>query len=117
MAILIPDQPHAAARATGCSSRHQVADPVAAALPRSLLGMWVRQPAAPKPSGPDTTARSATDRLYAGQLAPEALRWMSPADRAAAAAAAPGTTGPRGLAAGRCGLASFRPAPGFTLCG
>ncbi|PNW71420.1 hypothetical protein CHLRE_16g653550v5 [Chlamydomonas reinhardtii] len=83
----------------------------------SLMAMWVRQPTAAKPSGPDTTARSATDRLYAGQLAPEAHRWMAPADRAAAAAAAPGTTGPRGLPAGRCGRASFRPAPGVTLCG
>lgn len=81
------------------------------------MAMWVRQPAAAKLSGPDTTARSATDRLYAGQLAPEAHRWMTPADRAAAAAVAPGTTGPRGLPAGRCGRASFRPAPGVTLCG
>ncbi|KAG2441683.1 hypothetical protein HXX76_003301 [Chlamydomonas incerta] len=83
----------------------------------SLVGLWVRQPAAPKPTGPDTTARSATDRLYAGQLAPEAPRWMAAPDRAAAAAAAPGTTGPRGLPAGRCGMASFRPLPGVTLCG
>ncbi|GIL89389.1 hypothetical protein Vretimale_18672 [Volvox reticuliferus] len=82
-----------------------------------VLGLWFRESKAASgaSSGPAASARAANERLYAGQLAPEAHPWMNSEERDRAATAAAGQSGPRGLPGGRMGLASFRPLPGAAL--